>query len=129
MIMEDPHKLDKERITEVINRLRGTGGLPLAPTYVKSLTAWMCTMAKRGYLDSDFLRDKDRVRETFMKQYPNPNSRAQFSRAILAYFSGLTDDEFQKEYSRLSRKDAVEAVRSVATGANKQKNDFFRKRT
>jgi hypothetical protein len=124
------HKVDKERISEVIGRLRGTGGLPLTPDYVKSLIAWLHNLSKRGYLGVDFLRDKEAVHHSFMTSFPNSNTRSQFSRAILSYFSGLTDDEFEAEYPGLTRIQAVDAVRAVAAKATKDINESkSRKRT
>lgn len=113
----------KERIRELVGRLRGTGGLPLTPGYAKSTMSWMQMMAKRGYLNVDFLEDHERVKATLTTAFPNSSSRSQFCGVILLYFSALTDEEFAEEYPGLTRRDAVDTVRAVASRANKDINN------
>jgi hypothetical protein len=127
--MIDMETVTKERISDVIDRFRGVGGLPPSPTYVKSLKYWLSGLSRRGFLQVDFLSNKERVRDTFMEAFPNSSSRSQFTRAILTFISLLTDEEFQHEFPGLSREDAVRAVRAVAKVANKDRNDKALKRT
>jgi len=128
--MIDPtNTLTKERISEVIDRLRGPGGLPPSPAYVKSLKYWLHGLNRRGFLNVAFLSNKDLVRETFLVQFPNSSTRSQFTRAILALFALLTDEEFCSEFPGLSREDAVGAVRAVAKVANLDRNQRALKRT
>jgi hypothetical protein len=120
---ETDDKYSKERIAELVSRLRGTGGLPLAPSLSKNLNSWLGTMARRGYLKPEFLKDKDLIASEFMKAYPKPSSRSHFAHAILQYFAALTDDEFAEEYGDLSRWEAVHNVKAVAGPANKDVNE------
>ena len=113
----------KERIRELVGRLRGTGGMPLAQNYAKSLRTWLTTLRNRGFLAEEFLQDTARVRETLCSSFPNSSSRSQFSRTILLYFYALTDEEFSDTYPNLTRKDAVDAVKAVASKANSDVNE------
>jgi len=125
--MTDPqvsHKLiNKDKIDELVQRLRGTGGLPLSPSYTKSLKAWLAMIASRGWLEESFLCNKDVVVQTFKDSFPNPGTRSNFSRAVLMYFSALTDDEFAATYPKMTRREAVSIIRAVATEANKGVNN------
>lgn len=114
--------VSKDRIQELVGRLRSTGGLKLKPAYAKSLTSWLNLLSKRGYLDVEFLKDREKVKATFYSAFPNPNTRSQFSRAILTYFYTLTDEEFASEYPGLTRENAVDNVGYVATRANQDIN-------
>jgi hypothetical protein len=118
--------VSRERIQELVGRLRGTGGLKLKPPYAKNLTSWLNTLSKRGYLHVQFLKDREMFKDTFLSVFPNPNTRSQYTHAMLSYFSALTDDDFQQEYLDLSREEAVESVRQVAAQANKHNNDRLR---
>jgi hypothetical protein len=82
----------------------------------------MQCLAKRGFLHVDFLKNSERAKSDLIAAYPNSSSRSQFCGTVLLYFSALTDEEFQKEYSGLSRGDAVETIRAVAAKANRDLN-------
>ena len=54
--MSEEDKKIKARITELVERLRGTGGLPLAPSLRKNLKSWIGTAYRRGYLELDYVK-------------------------------------------------------------------------
>lgn len=118
--------VSKERIQELVGRLRGTGGLKLKPAYAKNLTSWLNTLSRRGYLHIDFLKNMETFQATFLSVFPNPSTRSQYTHAMLSYFSALSDDDFRHEYRGMSREEAVENVRQVAAQANKHNNDRLR---
>jgi hypothetical protein len=57
------------RVTSVIARVRRTGGLPIPPRPLDQYQSWFRTLAKRGYVQPDFLRDDDRVRQAFRRDF------------------------------------------------------------
>jgi len=124
---EQKRSVDKARIVELVGRLRGTGGLPLSEPYAKCLRSWLQTLSSRGWLDVNFLKNKQLVHSSFVSTLPNSGTRSNFSRAILQYFAALTDSEFESEFPGLSRQEAVDNVRLVATEANKGINVKFQK--
>jgi len=113
------HLIGNEHIHEYVDRLRGTGGLPLSDSYKKSLKSWLVTLLKRGFLESNFVQNREEVEKAFGLSFPNTGSRSNFSRAVLQYFAALTDQEFAMLYPTLSRKEAVDTFRSIAAEANR----------
>ena len=126
--MTDATTITKERIAEVIDRMRGPGGVPLTPSYIQSVKYRLACLLKRGFLNVEFLSDKERVPIAFLEAYPNSSSRSQFARVILVFLSLLDDTEFARDFAEVSREDVVSTIRAVAKIANKDINDKARKR-
>jgi len=77
---KDNFLINKEHIREFVDRLRGTGGLPLSDSYKKSLKSWLVALLSRGFLKSNFVQNREEVEKTFRSSFPNSGSRSNFSR-------------------------------------------------
>jgi hypothetical protein len=113
----------EERLNRALQRVLTTGGLPMDDKQRKSYMGWLRTLARRGHLKESFLMDGDGVGDAFTLYFPNPVSRAQYIRAILIYLSGLTVDEWQKEYPQLysQRETLIRSLKGYITSANQER--------
>ena len=114
-------KYTRERVTEVIARVKRIGGLPIPPKPLYQYQSFFRTIAKRGGTSIEFLSDKDLMRRSYREQFPNPMTRSQYVRGFLMYLTGLTDKEFSEEFPGLSREDLVRRLQAIGTEANKER--------
>jgi len=119
--MANEQLYSRERVTSVIARVRRTGGLPIPARPLDQYQSWFRTLAKRGYVEPDFLRNGDRVRQQFRRDFPNSMTRAQYVRGFLMYLTGLDDAEFAAEFHDLDREGIVRRLQAVSTEANKER--------
>jgi len=110
---------DKEAVCTVMRRSRKTGGVLIKESQVQQFQAWFRTLAKRGYVTSAFLQDKDKVRETFRREFPNGMTRGQYVRSILTYFSGLDEVDFPKQFPDIDREETVNDLLRIASEGSK----------
>jgi hypothetical protein len=114
-------KYTKERVTEVIARVKRIGGLPIPPGPLYQFQSLFRTIAKRGGTSVEFLNNRDLMRRAYREQFPNPMTRSQYIRGFLMYLTGLTDEEFSDEFPGLSREDVVHKLQAISTEANKER--------
>jgi hypothetical protein len=56
---------DRQRVEEVLNRVRASGGLPLHEKAKGQFHVWLKTLIKRGLTAARLLQDPDAVEETY----------------------------------------------------------------
>jgi hypothetical protein len=116
----------RQRVLEVLGRVRKTGGLPLSEAQKRQFQQWFRTIAARGHTSVDFFRNADEVSYTYRKAFPNPNSRGQYIRALMMYITGLTDNEFAAEYPGFTREGIANMMRKINAEANRERKDYHR---
>jgi hypothetical protein len=112
---------DKERIKQVLSRVRSAGGLTAPEKQIEGLTVWFRTLVKKGYTKVSFLSDREEAGKAFVAAYPNPMTRQQYMRAFIRYLSGLHDDEYETEFPGLDRTQLVTLLQGVTSAATKER--------
>ena len=119
----DPGRLERGRENDrkyeetkaVLHRLRGSGGVPLSVSHVTQSLHGFRALDKRGYTTAEFVSDLDAIGRTFRESFPNPHTRRQNVKAVLAVLSGMTDEEYARKYHTVSRSDLVRVLRCLNT--------------
>jgi len=110
-------RYSKDRILEILSRVRKGGGLALTEEKKRQVTSWFRTIARRGYVTEDFMRDGQRAKTIFKEQFPGPVTRAHYTRSFMIYLEGLSDEEFMQEYPTLSRGDLAATINTISQEA------------
>ena len=120
---------DKEKVCSVMRRCRKMGGVPIKEAQVQQFQAWFRTLSRRGFLDSSFLKDAEKVKATFREQFPNGMTRGQYSRSVLTFFSGLDDEQFPRYFPNITREETVDVLLSIgAEGSRDHQKHLANKR-
>lgn len=114
-------KKEKERVKEILSRVRSAGGLKPPESQIDRLASWFRTLAKRGWTGVAFLKDAEGARKSFETAWENPMTRQQYMRAFMRYLSGLNDDEYEAEFPGLDRQGLVTLIQSVTGAATKER--------
>lgn len=116
-------RYDRERLLEVLSRLRKTGGIPLDEKKKLRVASWFRTLARRNLVECNALVDAQSVSRSYKEAFPNPMSRGQYTRAFLAYIGGLTDEEYEQEYPTIPRGELVQTMWKITLEAGKERRD------
>ena len=111
---------DDTKVSAVLARVTGSGGLPLTDYHQRRMLSWYRTLFKRGLTKVDLILDFEKVSAGYKRAFPNANTRAQHIRGFLAYVSGLNQDEFSAEFPGTDRRSVVETMRKVNSEAIKE---------
>lgn len=109
---------DKEKISMVVDRLKGPGGLPISPQRASKLKTWLNTLGRKGLLSPDIYREQTLVRDAFATFIPNPGTRSTYTNAIMSYVAALDDGEFTNDFPGISRRSLVDTLRNLITESN-----------
>jgi len=117
LIMSNADLYDRQRIIEILGRLRKTGGMPLDEKKRERVASWFRTLVKRNLVECKDLEDGDAVKRTYKEMFPNAMTRGQYTRSFLSYIGGLTDEEYQKEYPTIERSRLVALFTEITVEA------------
>lgn len=111
----------RERIGNIIGRLRGLGGMPQKTEYTYRLTTWFRTLSMRGLVSAEFLSNPENVISTFNENFPKCTTRSQYAMTFLKYLTALTDKEYKEEYPNIERAEVVALLKGIISEASKER--------
>lgn len=124
MTEADFHDLDdrynRERLLEILSRLRKTGGVPLDEKKRLRVASWFRTLIRRNLVECKALEDAHSVSCNYKTAFPNAMTRGQYTRAFLSYIGGLTDEEYQVEYPTIPRGQLVNMMSRITLEAGQE---------
>jgi len=115
-----PYVPPAERLRNVLSNARQRNGLPLTEKSLIDHARWVRSLARRGLLDSDTLRDSTALRDSFWKAYTSPSSRSFYVRALQCYISCLSDVDLNEQYPSVDRVKMIELLQSFITDCNQE---------
>lgn len=109
---------DKEKISMIVDRMKGPGGLPISAQRASKLKTWLSTLSRKGLLLPDIYREESLAKDAFATIISNPGTRSTYTNAIMSYVAALDDEEFVSSFPGISRRSLVDTLRSLITEAN-----------
>ncbi|KAJ3026713.1 hypothetical protein HDV00_011643 [Rhizophlyctis rosea] len=111
----------RKRVSAILERVTKAGGVPLSSAKKYQYTTWFRTLATRGCATASTVSDPEVAKRAFRESFPNPGTRTHYTRAMLVYIQGLTDEEYAVEYPKTPRHELVQLVNDITREAGMER--------